>query len=129
MKPIKPEDWKPTDSMTLEINAFEVATKTENNLVVAGPGAGKTELLAQKASFLLQTNTCRFPHKILAISFKRDAAYNLKERVKLRCGNDLARRFDSFTFDSFAKQLLDRFKQALGYEYIIPGLIGGANCT
>ncbi|MBX9448843.1 MAG: UvrD-helicase domain-containing protein [Taibaiella sp.] len=60
-----------------------------------------------------------FPYKILAISFKRDAAYNLKERVRLRCGIELSRRFDSLTFDSFAKQILDRFKQALSNQYKI----------
>ncbi|KQR67335.1 UvrD-helicase domain-containing protein [Pedobacter sp. Leaf176] len=119
MKPIKTQEWIPTDGMNLEENALKVATSVENNLVVAGPGAGKTELLAQKACFLLQTNTCKFPHKILAISFKRDAAYNLKDRVRLRCGDELSNRFDSLTFDSFAKQLLDRFKQALPTEYKI----------
>lgn len=121
MKKVKPEIWKPADEMVLESNALGIATHSENNLVVAGPGAGKTELLAQKASYLLQTNTCSFPFKILAISFKRDAAYNLKERVRLRCGDELSRRFDSLTFDSFAKQLLDRFKQALPKEHKISG--------
>ncbi|UTA69055.1 UvrD-helicase domain-containing protein [Emticicia sp. 21SJ11W-3] len=119
MKKVKPEIWKPADDMVLEPNALNIAKHSENNLVVAGPGAGKTELLAQKASYLLQTNICSFPFKILAISFKRDAAYNLKERVRQRCGDELSRRFDSLTFDSFAKQLLDRFKQALPKEYKI----------
>ncbi|MES2394853.1 MAG: ATP-dependent helicase [Bacteroidota bacterium] len=120
MKRVKTEIWSPADGMILEKNALAVTTKITNSLVVAGPGAGKTELLAQKACFLLQTNTCKFPYKILAISFKRDAAYNLKERVKLRCGDELSRRFDSLTFDSFSKQLLDRFKQALpnGYKIV-----------
>lgn len=119
MRPIKITEWMPADGMSLEENAFLVATKVENNLVVAGPGAGKTELLAQKACFLLQTNSCKFPHKILAISFKKDAAHNLKERVRLRCGDELSKRFDSLTFDSFAKQLLDRFRQAVPEEYKI----------
>lgn len=119
MEKVKPEIWKPADDMVLEQNALDIATHSQNNLVVAGPGAGKTELLAQKASYLLQTNTCSFPFKILAISFKRDAAYNLKERVRKRCGDELSRRFESLTFDSFAKQLLDRFKQALPQEYKI----------
>ncbi len=119
MKKVKPEIWKPADDMVLEPNALDIATYSENNLVVAGPGAGKTELLAQKASYLLQTNTCSFPFKILAISFKRDAAYNLKERVRERCGNELSKRFDSLTFDSFAKQILDRFKQALPHDFKI----------
>ena len=75
MRRVKPEIWQPADDMNLEANALDSAKGSENNLVVAGPGAGKTELLAQKACYLLQTNTCRFPYKILAISFKRDAAY------------------------------------------------------
>ncbi|KFC19692.1 UvrD-helicase domain-containing protein [Chryseobacterium sp. FH1] len=119
MKPIKNDEWIPTYGLELEQNAFDVAIATDNNLVVAGPGAGKTELLAQKACFLLQTNTCKFPHEILAISFKRDAAHNLKERVRLRCGEELAKRFDSLTFDSFAKQLFDRFNQAVPTNYKI----------
>jgi superfamily I DNA/RNA helicase len=119
MRRIEPEVWQPADNMQLEPSALDIAKGLESNLVVAGPGAGKTELLAQKACYLLQTNTCPFPYKILAISFKRDAAYNLKERVRLRCGDELSKRFDSLTFDSFAKQILDRFKKALPHEYKI----------
>jgi DNA helicase-2/ATP-dependent DNA helicase PcrA len=113
MKHIDIEDWQPADNLTLEDNALKVVRSAKNRLVVAGPGAGKTELLAQRASYLLQTNACKYPHKILAISFKNDAAYNLRERVRLRCGDELSKRFDSFTFDSFAKQLLDRFRSAI----------------
>lgn len=119
MRRITPENWTPADGMNLESNALSIVKVSGNNLVVAGPGAGKTELLAQKAAFLLQTNSCKFPYKILAISFKRDAAFNLKERVQQRCGEELSRRFDSLTFDSFAKQLLDRFKNALPIDFRI----------
>lgn len=119
MKPLQTNCWNPADGMNLEENALLVAKKSKNYLVVAGPGAGKTELLAQRACFLLQTNTCKFPHKILAISFKKDAAYNLKERVIKRCADELSKRFDSYTFDSFAKQLLDRFIQALPDDFKI----------
>lgn len=121
MNKIRLEDWQPADGIVLEKNALKVAKGKDNNLVVAGPGSGKTELLAQKASFLLQTNTCIFPYKILAISFKRDAAYNLKERVRLRCGDELSKRFESLTFDSFAKQIFDRFKHALPDDYKVKG--------
>src|SRR5205814_53149 len=38
---------------------------------------------------------------------------NLRERVKQRCGATAARRFHSFTFDAFAKGLVDRFRMAL----------------
>lgn len=113
MKIIKHQDWLPSDNLELESNALDVVKSLSNSLVMAGPGAGKTEMLAQRASYLLETNTCKYPRKILAISFKRDASYNLNERVGRRCGDELGKRFDSHTFDSFAKQILDRFKKAL----------------
>jgi superfamily I DNA/RNA helicase len=77
--------------------------------VVAGPGAGKTEYLAQRAVYLLETGICRAPYRILAISFKRDAALNLASRVRKRCPPELANRFISITFDTFTKGLVDRF--------------------
>ncbi len=119
MKAVNIDEWQPADGYTLEDKALEVAKSTSNCLVVAGPGAGKTELLAQRADCLLKTNLCTFPRRILAISFKKDAAYNLRERVQLRCGDPLSRRFESLTFDSFAKQLLDRFKRALPENWAI----------
>src|SRR5665647_1170005 len=110
--PLHPDDWTPVGVDGLE-PAAEVAVRSHGNtLVVAGPGAGKTELLAQRASFLLQAGGCRAPKRILAISFKRDAAKNLGDRVDERCADD-ARRFDSMTLDAFAKGIVDRFLLAL----------------
>ena len=110
---VRAEDWKPIGVDKLEINAFDVVRSTDNRSVVAGPGAGKTELLAQRAAYLLQTGASPAPQRILAISFKRDAATNLAARVRQRCHQDHAGRFDSLTFDAFAKGLLDRFGQVL----------------
>lgn len=76
-------------------------------------------MLAQRADFLLRTGTCRYPKRILAISFKVDACSNLKERVKRRCGSELATRFDSYTFHAFAKRIIDRFRPVLTGEYAL----------
>ena len=108
-----PQKWRPTGISELEEAAWEVLRSWNNKVVIAGPGAGKTELLAQRACFLLQTGILRSGSRILAISFKRDAAKNLKDRVGQRCDTEDAARFDSFTFDAFAKGLLDRFYPAL----------------
>lgn len=106
--------WKPADGLTLEPNALLAAKEQVRSLALtAGPGAGKTEMLAQRADFLLRTGTCRYPKRILAISFKVDASGNLKERVKRRCGTELAARFDSYTFHAFAKRIIDRFRPVL----------------
>lgn len=110
---IDPADWKPVGVKALEANALKVVRSKKNRSVIAGPGAGKTELLAQRAAFLLQTDAAPSPRRILAISFKRDAASNLAARVRQRCHHTHASRFDSMTFDAFAKGLVDRFGQAL----------------
>jgi superfamily I DNA/RNA helicase len=118
--------WKPADGLILEPNALRAAKEKVRCLALtAGPGAGKTEMLAQRADFLLRTGTCRYPKRILAISFKVDASKNLKERIQRRCGKELASRFDSYTFHAFAKRIIDRFrvvlvgKNALNADYTI----------
>lgn len=117
MHRVSPAAWVPQGVRALEPAALDVVRSMSSAAVIAGPGAGKTELLAQRASYLLQTGLCPPPYRILAISFKRDAASNLKERVKLRCGPELARRFESYTFDAWAKGLLDRLRLSLPERY------------
>ncbi len=125
---VSSKDWSPVGVNQLEANALKVVRSTAHRSVLAGPGAGKTELLAQRAAYLLQTGACPAPRRILAIAFKRDAARNLGQRVGQRCHRDHARRLDSVTFDAFAKSLLDRFGQALpvpwrptpDYEILFP---------
>lgn len=113
MNIISPDEWTPCDGVVLEAAADKAVRIGSHVLVIAGPGAGKTELLAQKAAYLLQTNQCRDPQRILAISFKKDAAQNLKERVEQRCGTEAGGRFISMTYDAFSKSLLDHFLYAL----------------
>lgn len=113
MKIVAPESWTPCDGVVLEDNADWVVRSNNNVLVVAGPGAGKTEMLAQKACYLFQTNSCKYPKKILAISFKKDSADNLKKRVVKRCGKEIESRFVSMTYDAFSKSILDHFTFAL----------------
>lgn len=107
-----PEHWRPRGIDQLEPVADTVVRRLDNVCVQASPGAGKTELLAQKVGYLLETGACRAPQRILAISFKRDAAANLRRRARARIGR-LAGRFDSLTFDAFTKSLLDQFGNTL----------------
>ncbi len=112
------EDWKPVD-LELTPDALKIVKSDENLFVIAGPGAGKTEIMAQRVCYLLQTGICSFPYRILGLSFKRDASTNLRERVMKRCGRKLSAQFDSFTNDAFSKSLLDRFRLGLP-EWIRP---------
>lgn len=109
-------EWSPVDGKELEPNALNAIRDEGCVAVTAGPGAGKTEMLAQKTCFLLETGTCPRPKRILAVSFKRDAAAELEKRVNNRCGQLSRERFSSLTFDAFAKSILDRFRMALPVE-------------
>src|SRR5882757_4177539 len=91
-------DWRPVGIDDLEPEAWRALRQPGCACVVAGPGAGKTEFLAQRAVYLLQTGLCATPRRVLAISFKSDAAENLAARVKQRCPSVLSARFVSLTF-------------------------------
>ena len=115
---VESSDWVPKGDIILESAAENAVKSKKHLLVVAGPGAGKTELLAQKTDYLFQTNLSKNPRKILAISFKKDAADNLKERIVKRYGNEYGSRFSSLTYDAFSKRILDQFRTALPEEFI-----------
>ncbi|AHZ80374.1 MULTISPECIES: UvrD-helicase domain-containing protein [Pseudomonas] len=127
---IKPEEWRSSEGIVLEPNAEMTVREFQRCVALtAGPGSGKSELLAQRADFLLTTGACRYPKRILAIAFKVDASNNLRERVFSRCGADYAGRFDSYTFHAFAKRIVDRFRPVLtgedalnvGYKLVVKG--------
>jgi superfamily I DNA/RNA helicase len=118
---VPPESWRPQGVNDLEPRAWEALRENVRSVcVTAGAGAGKTEFLAQKATYLLQTGICPAPKRILAISFKRDAARNLAERVEMRCPPEQARRFDSVTFDAFTKGFVDRFRATIPAPFSPP---------
>src|SRR5262245_3036674 len=98
MTRVAPDKWRPSGIPDLEPAAWAALRHTQSAVVTAGPGAGKTEFLAQRAAYLLQTGLCASPHRILAISFKKDAAQNLAERVAKRCPTEQAARLTSMTF-------------------------------
>lgn len=126
---IEAGQWKPVGVPAMEPAADMAVRARGSALVVAGSGTGKTELLGQRAAFLLQTGGRVHPRRILAISFKRDAASNLRDRVERRCGRTLAGALDSMTFDAFAKQILDRFSAALPPHLALGGTYGIAPFT
>lgn len=104
--------WQPRGIDDLEPAAWDALRHNGTACVTAGPGAGKTEFLAQRASYLLETGICRPPRRILSISFKRDSAANLERRVNSRTPEH-ADRFVSMTFDAFTKSIVDRFRDLL----------------
>lgn len=104
--------WSPSEGIEDTDELMDIITCDESVAVLAGAGAGKTELLAQKANYLLFTDKCSWPKRILSLTFKTEAQLNIKNRVNKRCGHK-STRFDSFTFHAFSKSIVDRFKGVL----------------
>ncbi len=105
------QQWQPSHGILYNTEIMEDIVKNinENILVIAGPGSGKTEILAQKANYLFEMNKCRYPYKILCISYKIDSALTIKKRVLDRCGVIVKDRFISQTIDAFIKSIVTRF--------------------
>jgi DNA helicase-2/ATP-dependent DNA helicase PcrA len=107
------DNWLPTEGIEATEQLMNIIKFDESSLsILASAGSGKTELLAQKSNYLLETNKCSWPKRILCLSFKTEAQVNIGKRVKKRCGSK-ADRFDSFTFHAFSKSIVDRFKNIL----------------
>ncbi|MCG3726963.1 ATP-dependent helicase [Vibrio cincinnatiensis] len=104
--------WKPSPSIEATEELMDIINFDGSLSVLAGAGAGKTELLAQKANYLFVTNKCPWPKRILSLTFKTEAQENIKKRIDSRCGQK-SERFDSFTFHGFCKSIIDRFKNTL----------------
>lgn len=105
-------DWNPSPGIEPTKEFMEIINFDGSLSILAGAGAGKTELLAQKANYLFETNRCAWPKRILSLTFKTEAQENIKKRIDSRCGLK-SERFDSFTFHGFCKSIVDRFKKIL----------------
>ena len=105
-------EWKTSEGIEATTELMDIITCDVSVAVLATAGAGKTELLAQKANYLFFTDKCVWPKRILSLTFKTEAQLNIKERINKRCGHK-ATRFDSFTFHAFSKSIVDRFKNVL----------------
>lgn len=77
-------------------------------LVLAGAGSGKTRVITHKVSYLIENNYP--PHKILAITFTKKAANEMKERVFKYTG--VESKWIS-TFHSFCLKIVRSFVKFL----------------
>ena len=67
-------------------------------LIVAGAGSGKTRVLTSRIAYILEQGGD--PERILALTFTKKAAAEMKERVALMVGDKSARRLCMGTFHS-----------------------------
>jgi len=81
-------------------------------LIVAGPGTGKTAVLALRIARLVQGGFD--PSSILAITFTNKAAAELRERIKRAVGEEYAARITVATFHSFCLSVLREHAAEVG---------------
>ena len=82
-------------------------------LIVAGAGSGKTRVLTSRIAYILERG-CD-PSEILALTFTKKAASEMKERIALMVGEKKARRLYMGTFHSIFIRFLREFSESLGY--------------
>ena len=82
-------------------------------LIVAGAGSGKTRVLTSRIAYILGKGGD--PSRILALTFTKKAASEMKERIALMVGEKRARRLYMGTFHSVFIRFLREFAESLGY--------------
>ena len=82
-------------------------------LIVAGAGSGKTRVLTSRIAYILEKG-CD-PSRIMALTFTKKAASEMKERIALMVGERKARRLYMGTFHSVFIRFLREFAESLGY--------------
>ena len=83
-------------------------------LVLAGPGTGKTTTLVEAIADRIENRGAN-PDQVLALTFSRKAAEQLRDRVTARLGRTMATTLSS-TFHSFAYGLIRAYSPAELYE-------------
>ena len=83
-------------------------------LIVAGAGSGKTRVLTSRIAYILSEKDLD-PARILALTFTKKAASEMKERIALMVGERRARRLYMGTFHSVFIRFLREFSESLGY--------------
>jgi len=100
----------------LNIKQFEaVTTRSKAVLVLAGAGSGKTGVLTKRIAYLIQERGVS-PHNILALTFTRKAANEMKERLTTLLGEKDVRKCWIGTFHSISLRILEQFGAKLGYS-------------
>ncbi len=82
-------------------------------LIVAGAGSGKTRVLTTRIAHILECG-CP-PERILALTFTKKAANEMKERIAVMVGEKPARRLYMGTFHSVFIRFLREYAESLGY--------------
>jgi|694.fasta_scaffold07460_3 DNA helicase-2/ATP-dependent DNA helicase PcrA len=104
---------------TLNSKQLEAVTTTEGPvLVIAGPGTGKTQILASRVGYILQ-NTDTNPENILCLTYTDAGTIAMRERLIKFIGPE-AYRIPIHTFHSFCNQIIKENAEVFSTKDIEP---------
>lgn len=83
-------------------------------MVVAGPGTGKTQILALRIGNILKKTDCG-SGSILCLTFTNSAVKAMRERLRKYIGAE-ASKVKISTFHSFGMDMLDKYYTVLGFD-------------
>ena len=82
-------------------------------LIVAGAGAGKTRVLTSRIALILARGVD--PSRVMALTFTKKAANEMKERIAMMVGKRNAWKLRMGTFHSIFIKFLREYSQSIGY--------------
>ena len=82
-------------------------------LIVAGAGSGKTRVLTSRIAYILASGVSA--SQILALTFTKKAAGEMKDRIALMVGDKQARHLVMGTFHAVFVRFLREFAESIGY--------------
>jgi DNA helicase-2/ATP-dependent DNA helicase PcrA len=77
-------------------------------LIIAGPGSGKTEVIAWRVAHLVQSGIVA-PENVMAVTFTERAALSLKDRIHQKLPDVNVELMQVSTIHSFCAELLRRY--------------------
>jgi len=101
-------DISPLETSALKLNDAQRRAITHGNgplLVIAGAGTGKTRVITERIRHLLESDPALCGENILALTYTKKAAGEMKSRIVKTCG-ERGRDVQIFTFHAFCEEIL-----------------------
>ncbi len=77
-------------------------------LVVAGPGTGKTQILALRIANLLKSDAQISPQNILCLTYTEEGKKNMRDRLFKLIGAETAQYISVHTYHSFCNEVIQQ---------------------
>lgn len=88
-------------------------------MVIAGPGTGKTEVLAMRIANLLRSEAQVRPQEILCLTFTDEGTVAMRKRL-LQIVGEAAHRVNIYTFHAFCNSIIQSNMEYFGVRDLMP---------